>query len=419
MDTIKTAEIICVGTELLMGQIINTNAAFLARQLSEIGITSYYQTVVGDNPARLSAQIRLSASRTDCVLITGGLGPTADDITMSVAASVAGIPLAMHEPSRQAILGYLARVGRRTLTDNNWKQAMLPTVGTILPNHNGTAPGAIMPCVIDGHACVLILTPGPPSEVIPMFNDQVRPYLEARAPHSLLSHYVRMVGIGESKAEDMLKDLIATQSNPTIAPYVSEGEVVFRVTQFLDNSEEPDRTGPLLDEIRRRMGHYIYEIGPRNMPQVVRDILLDQGLTVSFAESCTGGLLSGALTDWPGSSAVFRGAVVAYDNEIKTKLLQVPEDMLVRFGAVSEETATAMARGCRTLMETDYAVSVTGIAGPEGATADKPVGLVFIGLSGPKDQHEVIRLKLNGDRNRIRRVTVLQALNLLRRRLLS
>lgn len=419
METIQTAEILCVGTELLMGQIVNTNAAYLARQLSEIGIMSYYQSVVGDNPERLAAQIRIAASRSDCVLITGGLGPTADDITMSVAASVAGIPLAMHEPSRQAILDYISRLGRRTLTENNWKQAMLPTSGTILNNHNGTAPGAMMSCVMDGHESILILTPGPPSEVIPMFRDQIRPFLEAHAPQSLLTHFVRMVGIGESKAEDMLKDLIATQTNPTIAPYVSEGEVVFRVTQYRSSIDDPDRTGPLIDEIRQRMGKYIYEVGPRIMPQVVRDLLIEQGRTVSFAESCTGGLLSGALTDWAGSSAVFRGAVVAYDNGIKTELLKVPEEVLDQHGAVSEACAMAMAQGCKDLMSTDYAVSVTGIAGPDGATAEKPVGLVYVGIAGPNGYCESFRLTLNGDRNRIRRVTVLQALNLLRLRLLA
>jgi len=418
MEIIKSAEILCVGTELLMGQIVNTNAAFLAKQLSEIGISSYYQTVVGDNPERLAAQIRTAAARSDCVLITGGLGPTADDITMSVAASVAGIALAMHEPSRLAIEKYLTRLGRRVVTENNWKQAMLPVSGTVLPNLNGTAPGAMMPCVIDGHESILILTPGPPSEIIPMFNDSIRPFLEDHAPQSLRTHFVRLIGIGESSAEDMLKDLIAAQDNPTIAPYVSEGEVMFRVTQHMTSADEPDLTLPVLDEIQKRMSRYIYEIGPRSMPQVVRDLLFDINRTVSFAESCTGGLLSGTLTDWAGVSAIFHGAIVAYDNRIKTELLRVPEAILAQEGAVSEACAIAMAIGCRDVMKTDYAVSVTGIAGPDGATDDKPVGLVYIGIA---DQNgaDAIRLQLAGNRARIRRVSVLQALNLLRLRLLA
>lgn len=418
MDTIRTAEILCVGTELLMGQIVNTNAAFLARQLSEIGISSYYQTVVGDNPERLAAQIRIAASRSDCVLITGGLGPTADDITMGVAASVAGIPLALHEPSRQAILTYLQRLGRRTVTDNNWKMAMLPVDGTVLPNLNGTAPGAMMPCVIEGHESVLILTPGPPSELVPMFSDSIRPFLEAHAPQRLHTHFVRLIGIGESSAEDRLKDLIATQINPTIAPYVSEGEVMFRVTQYMATADDADRTGPLLDEIKQRLGDYIYEIGPRSMPQVVRDLLLEQNRTVSFAESCTGGLLSGTLTDWAGISAVFKGAVIAYDNRIKEDLLHVPAAVLEQDGAVSESCAIAMAEGCRMVMKTDFAVSVTGIAGPDGATAEKPVGLVYVGIAGPKGA-SAVRLNLAGNRARIRRVSVIQALNLLRQHLLA
>lgn len=295
---------------------------------------------------------------------------------------------------------------------------MLPVTGTVLPNMNGTAPGAMMPCTIDGHESILILMPGPPSEIVPMFIDSVRPFLKARTPQALKTQYIRLVGIGESSAESQIKDLIDAQANPTIAPYVSEGEVMFRVTQFMSSASDPDLSGPVIEEIKKRIGPYIYEIGPRGMPQVIRDLLIDKKKTVSFAESCTGGLISGSLTDLPGVSPVFLGGVVAYNNQVKIDLLHVSVDILRDEGAVSEACAIAMATGCRDIMKTDFAVSVTGIAGPDGASDEKPVGLVYIAIADVNGT-EVIRLKLAGNRIRIRKVSVLQALNLLRRRLLA
>lgn len=418
MKTIQTAEIIAVGTELLMGQTVNTDAAFLARQLTEIGIFSYYQTVVGDNPDRLAAQIRIAARRSDCVLLTGGLGPTQDDITMAVAAEVAGIRLVEHEPSRRALEAYFERIGRRNVSLNNWKQTLMPEIGTVLPNHNGTAPGAMMPCTIDGHESLFILMPGPPSELQPMFRESVRPYLESLAPQKLRTHFVRLFGIGESAAEAAIHDLIAAQQNPTIAPYVAEGEVMFRITQQMATDSVPDLTGPILEEIRQRLGEYIYEIGGRSLPEVVIDLLRAAGRTVSFAESCTGGLLAAAVTDIGGSSAVFQGGIVAYDNSIKMRLLGVSEEILLGEGAVSEACAIAMAVGCRNVMNTDYAISVTGIAGPEGGTPEKPVGLVYLALADEKGT-QVLKLQQSGSRSRIRKISVLHGLNLLRRRLLA
>ncbi len=418
MDTIRTAEIIAVGTELLMGQTVNTDAAFLARQLTEIGIFSYYQTVVGDNPERLRNQIRIAVGRSDCVLLTGGLGPTQDDITMAVAAEVAGIPLVEHEPSRRALEAFFERIGRRNVTSNNWKQTLMPATGTVLPNHNGTAPGAMMPCTIDGHTALLVLMPGPPSELQPMFLESVRPYLEDHAPQKLRTHFIRLFGIGESAAEAAIHDLILAQTNPTIAPYVAEGEVLFRVTQQVKSDSEPDLTGPVVGQIRERLSEYIYEIGTRSLPQVVVDLLRERGRTVSFAESCTGGLLAGAITDIAGSSDVFQGGIIAYDNSIKMRLLGVPASILETDGAVSEACAVAMATGCRDVMNTDYAISVTGIAGPGGGSPEKPVGLVYLALADAEGT-QVLRLQQTGSRSRIRRISVLQGLNLLRRRLLA
>lgn len=418
MHAIERAEILCVGTELLLGQIVNTNAAWLARQLSLLGISSYYQTVVGDNPDRLAACIRQAAARADAVLITGGLGPTQDDITMGVAAQVAGLPLALHEPSRTAIAAYFQRLGRQ-VSDNNWKQALIPTSALVLPNSNGTAPGAVIELrQADDRVCSLFLMPGPPSEMQVMFSESVEPILRAHAATRLRHIFIRLIGIGESSAETRLLDLIERQQNPSLAPYASEGEVMFRITQFCQKETDPDLTEPVLAEVQKRLGEHIYEIGPRTMPEVLRDLLLARQQTISFAESCTGGLLAAQFTDYPGVSAVFRGSVVAYDNQIKQNLLQVDAAILAEEGAVSRACALAMASGCRQLMQSDWAVAVTGIAGPDGGSAAKPVGLVYLAVAGP-DRLEAKLLQTGGNRARIRRVAALNAFDLVRRQLLA
>ncbi|MBP7403133.1 MAG: competence/damage-inducible protein A [Clostridia bacterium] len=415
--TIQSAEIICVGTELLIGQTLNTNAHFIARQLTLMGINSYYQTVVGDNPDRLASAIRTAASRSDCVFLTGGLGPTADDITMAVAAQVAGRPLVRHDPSEQAIRAIFSRMGRE-MTDNNLKQAMLPQDSIVLPNGNGTAPGCIIEFTLDGEDKTFVLLPGPPSELHPMFDGQVRPYLQERTSRVLRNVFVRMIGIGESKAETMLRDLIDGQTNPTIAPYAGEGEVLFRITQLARSADEPDNTGPLLREVKARVGEYIYEIGERKMHEVVADLLTARGKTLSLAESCTGGLAAATLVDIPGASAFLCGGLVAYDNTVKRDLLGVPEELLQREGAVSEAVAIAMATGCRQLFGSDYAVGITGIAGPGGATPGKPVGLVHLAVSDAEGCETRV-LRVNGNRTRVRGVAALNAFDLLRRRILG
>ncbi len=416
MDTIRSAEIVAVGTELLLGQTVNTNASYLAMQLAEIGIFSYYQTVVGDNPNRMRAQIEIAARRSDCVLITGGLGPTKDDISMTIAVEVAGKKLIQHEPSRRALEDYFKKRGRTNVTDNNWKQTLMPEDGIVLPNSKGTAPGVILPCVFEGHKTVLILLPGPPSELQPMFKKNVRPYLEARADQKLRNQYIRMFGIGESAAEAAIQDLVDSQTNPTIASYVAGGDVMFRITQQISNENEPDLNGPVIEAIKERLSDYIFEIGQRSMAEVVVDLLRDAGRTVSFAESCTGGLLAASITDIAGSSAVFKGGIVAYDNSVKMQLLRVSEQILQSEGAVSAACAEAMATGCRDVMNTDYAVSVTGIAGPDGGTEQKPVGLVYLAIADSQGV-ESVELNLFGDRERIRQGAVRQAQNMLWRRL--
>ena len=418
---IHGAEIICVGTELLMGHTLNTNAGYLAKQLTELGIPSFRQTVVGDNIERLALQIKESAGRSDLVIFTGGLGPTTDDLTMETAAAVAGLPLVLHEESYKSLMGYFDRLGR-TMTENNLKQAILPTPAIIFQNTNGTAPGAMFDCPAPNasdpdHIAKLILLPGPPSEVVPMFTLSVRPILEKLAPYKLRTAYVHLIDIGESAAETMIKDLIDSQENPTIAPYAAEGECMFRVTQRIDSDNDPDLLAPVIDELKLRFGDHIYEIGTRSMKEVAYDLLLAQRKTISFAESCTSGMVSSEFGDIPGASKVFSGSVVSYDNRIKSSVLGVPETVLNTVGAVSEECAVLMAEGCRKLMKTDIAVSLTGIAGPEGGSDEKPVGLVYLAISDETGT-TVTRMQLRGNRMRIRRVATLQAFNLIRKRLI-
>lgn len=420
MEQIHSGEILCIGTELLVGQIVNTNASWLARRLTLMGISSFYQTVVGDNPERMLAAMKQASARSDLVVVTGGLGPTRDDLTMSVAARLTGDTLVLHPPSHAAIEKIFKKMGRTHVTDNNWKQAMLPENSTVLPNYNGTAPGVILQYEWNGKPTVMVLLPGPPSEMRPMFSNQVEPWLEQRITTRLNHVFVRMIGIGESAAETKLLDLIEQQGNPSLAPYASEGEVVFRITQLIPRSSmeaADDRTQAMLSEIQNRVGKYIYEVGTRTMPEVVKDLLLEKGQTIGFAESCTAGLLSAMLADFPGASKVFHGSIISYANAVKHDVLNVPESILTTDGAVSEACAAAMATGCRRVLKTDLAVAVTGIAGPDGGTPEKPVGLVWLALA---DSHGVTtrRLQLAGDRSRIRRVAALNALDLARRHLL-
>jgi nicotinamide-nucleotide amidase len=439
---ISSIEILCVGTEILMGQITNTNAAFLAKEMSLIGIPHYYQTVVGDNPARLQKAISDALMRSDAILLTGGLGPTADDITMEIAARSVGLPLEFHEESARIIQAMFDRMNR-PMTPNNLKQAMLPQGCIPLPNKNGTAPGAIIETNADmtenhsdseipgeksvpGTASkVLVMLPGPPSEMKAMFESQVKPYLMERAPVSIASRFVRLFGIGESAAETKLKDLIEAQTNPTIAPYCSDGECMFRISSTRAKTSESEilesedaRMDDLITKVKDRLGEFIYEIGDRSMPHVVYDLLDHNRKTVSFAESCTAGIATSMMGDISGASRVLRGGIIAYHNDIKEQVLHVPSDTLATYGAVSKETALAMARGCRELMNSDYSVSLTGVAGPAGGTAEKPVGLVYIGLHGPNcEKHK--ELHLTGSRSKIRYIASLHAYDLLRRTLLD
>lgn len=418
--TIRSAEIVCVGTELLMGQVINTNANFIASELVSLGISSFRQIVIGDNHERLLKQILASASRSDLVILTGGLGPTSDDITMETAAEAAGLPLEFHQESFNQIKQYYQRICR-TMPASNRKQAMLPKGATIFPNANGTAPAAMFSCVSPtdkdpDHAAILVLLPGPPSEMHPLFTQQVRPILEKYNQVRFRTEFIRLYGVGESTAEERVHDLIENQTNPTIAPYASEGECLFRITQRIEPGKEEDAITPIVNIFRERFGEYIYEVGQRSLKEVVYDLLITKGLTLSFAESCTAGMASSEFVDTPGTSKVLTGSIVAYDNGVKEQLLGVTKDVLMNMGSVSRECAAEMAEGCRKLLGTDISVAITGIAGPTAYSSDKPVGLVYLALAD-KDGTEVSEIFLNGDRMRVRRVSVLHAFNMIRKRL--
>lgn len=416
---IHVAEILTVGTELLMGQILNRNALYLAEQLRDLGISSYYQTTCGDNRERLSATLRQAIERSDCVLITGGLGPTQDDLTMEVVAQETGLTLELDRVALAEIEAYYQRSGR-PMPPNNQKQAMLPREGEILINRNGTAPGTMVSVrkqSQDG-LCLLVVLPGPPNENQLMFQEQVTAVLAELSPHRFRNSYLKLVGIGESNAELLIQDFIEQQSNPSIAPYCSPGEVKFRVTQRYQDESEPDLCTPLIEQLHERLKPYVYEIGHRTLDEVVRDLLLSQGKTLALAESCTGGYLSNLLCQKDGASSFFLGSVVSYANSAKANLLGVETSTLETEGAVSEACALEMAKGARKAFGSDIALSITGIAGPSGGSVEKPVGTVYIALETAR-QKLVKKFHFQGTRSKCQQLAAVQALNLIRLALLE
>ncbi len=376
---IKTAEILCVGTELLLGDIVNTNAAYLARELAALGISVYHQTVVGDNPARLREAMDRALSRADLLITSGGLGPTCDDITRETAAACFNRPLFCDEASLAAIRAFFARRGRK-MTENNVKQAMMPEGAIVFPNMHGTAPGLAIEDVRRG---IAILLPGPPRELIPMFEESVRPFLTARQKSVLFSRNLHLFGIGESALEEILREHMEHAANPTLAPYCSDGEVRLRITAKAEN-ESAARALCDAEEASLRqtaIAPYIYGVDAGSIEGVLIPLMAERGLTLATAESCTGGLIAKRITDVSGASAVFLGSVVSYANEVKEGVLGVSHQTLAEHGAVSAEVAAQMARGVRMATGASIAVSTTGIAGPGGGTPQKPVGTVWLGIS--------------------------------------
>ena len=403
-------ELISVGTELLLGNIVNTNAAYLSEKCAQLGLSCYFQTVVGDNEERLTYALKSAMGRADIVILSGGLGPTEDDLTKEVAAKVCGKELVMHEPSKEALEAYFKERGIE-LTENNWKQAMMPADGIVLPNPNGTAPGV----VIEAENAKVILLPGPPNELYPMFEESVVPYLEKLTDKVICSQTVKICGIGESKAEEMVKDLIDAQTNPTIATYAKTGEVHIRVTASAEDKKTASKLiKPVVKELKSRFGKNIYTTEEEvTLEKAVADLLLANDLTVTCAESCTGGLLSARLINVPGVSEVYKAGVVTYSNKAKRRLLGVKKPTLDKHGAVSAKTATEMVKGAAMFAKADVAVAITGIAGPDGGTKEKPVGLVYIACM-VKDEVIVKEYHFKGNRSKIRESTVAAALTLMR-----
>lgn len=369
------AEIISVGTELLLGHTINTDAAYVARELSALGVDLPHVHVVGDNAGRLEDVLREALTRSDLVVTTGGLGPTDDDLTKETVARVTGAPLEEHAASLEQLREYF---GSRPMSANQRKQAFLPRGAVAFANAVGTAPGCAVPA---GDGKFVILLPGPPSELLPMLRDHVVPFLQRHACGAIASFMVRTFGIGEGAAELRIRDL-TRGANPTAATYATEGEMFVRVTaKAADATAAEALAAPLVEAVRRRLGDVVYGVNVPSLESVVLPELIRRGQTLVTAESCTGGLLAKRITDQPGASAVFGTGLVTYANEAKTALLGVPEDMLRAHGAVSPEVARCMAENARTRYNGDFGLGVTGIAGPDGGTPEKPVGLVYIALS--------------------------------------
>ena len=406
------AEILCVGTELLMGQVLNTNAQFLSRRLSALGIAQYHQTVVGDNAARLEEAYRLALSRADVVLTSGGLGPTVDDITKRVAAKVAGKELVLFPEAEQMVRERFAQY-HKDMALNNLSQAMFTPDTTLLLNPNGTAPGAIVPM---GDGKVVIHLPGPPCELEPMFTQQVEPWLQKRSGQTFVSRYIRIFGMGESDVDACLHDL-EERGDPTLSPYCSLGEVQLRATACAATEEAGlAKLQPLLDEVRARLGDVVYAIEEDDHGSLAKsavEALKAKKLTVATAESLTGGMIACEMVGIAGASAVVKGGFVTYQSVAKTMLVDVPAEMIEKCDVVSAEVATAMAEGARRKLGVDIAVSATGLAGPDGGTAERPVGTVFVGVATAKGTR-VLALHLSGDRMRIRTLTMKHALNAVR-----
>ena len=407
------AEILAVGTELLMGQIVNTNAQYITKRLNDVGVNVYYHSVVGDNPVRLKECLRLALSRADVVITTGGLGPTKDDITKEIAAEIVGMKLVRHEETYQNIRCFFERVNRKMM-DNNTKQADIPEGCTIIPNNNGTAPG----CLIEKEGKTIILFPGPPNEMIPMFEETVFPYFEKKTGQIIGSRMLKVFGLGESEMEMKILDLIEAQSNPTIAPYVNMGEVVIRVTaRSKDKREAMEMIDPVIERIKERLGSALYALDGETLEQTVAKLLMDRDISISTVESCTGGMLASKLVNVPGISKVFANGFITYSNQSKIDVLGVAPDTIKTYGAVSRETAVEMVKGLVKKTGTRAGVAISGIAGPDGGTPEKPVGSVCIAvyLDGEIDS---IEIKLNGDRERVRHMACLNALNMMRKKIL-
>lgn len=402
-------ELISVGTEILLGDILNTDAQYLSIELAKLGISVIHQSTVGDNRERLLAQLDEAAKRSDIIILSGGLGPTPDDLTKEVCCEFFGKEMFLHEPTVEKIKEYFSSKGIE-MAQNNLKQAMLPKDCVIFPNDNGTAPGM----AIEKDGVHILVLPGPPRELKPMFQNCAVPYLMQFSDRIIVSHNIRTFGIGESSMAERVNDLFDAQ-NPTVAPYAKDGEALLRVTAMAKTKEDAERLcEPIIEEIKKRLDAYVYGVDYNCIEEAVVGMLKEHHLKVATAESCTGGLIAKRITDVPGASEVFECGIISYANGIKHKVLGVSEDNLNKYGAVSEPVAKQMAQGALKVSGADIAVSVTGIAGPDSDSTGKPVGLVYIGLAD-KENVWVREIRTSRrDRSYNRYVSASNALDMIR-----
>lgn len=406
----SVCEILSVGTEILLGDILNTNSKYLSEELAKLGISVLRHTTVGDNAERLAAALRTALERSDVVIATGGLGPTADDITRDVCCEVMGFELEMNKEIADGIKAYFDSKGYE-MPESNLRQAYVPVGGDVFENRNGTAPGLGLK---KGGKCVVIL-PGPPYEMAPMYKESVVPYLAEYSDGIIVSHTVRTMEIGESAMAETVAHLLENE-NPTVAPYAKKGEALLRVTAKAENEEEAEKLcKPVLEEIIAKLGDTVYGIDSESIEERVVSLLKKNNMTIATAESCTAGYIPKRITDISGASSVFGFGAITYSNEMKEKILGVKHGTLEKFGAVSEETAVEMAAGIRRVSGADIGISVTGIAGPGSDGTSKPVGLCFIAIDTEdyKACEKIETGKNNREYNRY--VTASRALNLARK----
>ena len=412
------AEIICVGTELLLGDILNGNAQFLAKELASLGIPHYYQTVVGDNPERIKQVLQIAVGRSQLLLFTGGLGPTPDDLTVETIADFFGVPL-IEKPEIIADIEQKFALRGRTMSPSNRKQALIPETADILPNRSGSAPGIIWQPIPK----VTVMTfPGVPAEMYLMWRETAVPYLKngGWCSATISSRTLKFWGIAESALAEKVESFLHL-TNPTVAPYANHGQVKLRISARADSEAAAKKLiEPIEQQLQQITGLDCYGADTDTLPSTVGNLLLLAGETLSVAESCTGGGLGAMLTSVPGSSSYFWGGIISYDNRVKESLLGVNPQDLAEFGAVSEQVAKQMAAGVRARLNTDWGLSITGIAGPGGGTDAKPVGLVYVGLAGPDGVTESFEYRFGDARGRdwIRHLSSCTALDRLRRKLL-
>ena len=410
-------ELISVGTELLLGNIVNTNAAYLSEKCAELGMSLYYEVTVGDNEERLLDTVTTAINRSDVIILTGGLGPTQDDLTKETVAKALNLPIVEDRHTRERIENHFKRSNYKVVTENNWKQAKIIEGCKVVDNQNGTAPGLI---VETQEGKRVILLPGPPNEMIPMFENDIYEYLNQINPNVIYSKMVKICGIGESMVETEITDLIEAQSNPTIAPYAKSGEVHLRVTASAPTVEEAKKlVKPIVKELKDRFKENVYTTDEAEaLEDTVVKLLKKYDLSLATAESCTGGLFTGRIVNVAGASDVLKEGFITYSNKAKKKNLDVSKNTLKKHGAVSEQCAKEMAKGAAINTGSDVAVAITGIAGPDGGTDEKPVGLVYIACFA-NEKVTVKEFNFKGNRQKIREGAVIYALGLLRRCILN